>query len=183
VQGDPDTAQAREWLALPAALEAVPLGALTEVASAFVLAGGDAVAHGRVAGAPLDVGVGARAGAHFRSAAELDPKPGSSRDEADRPGWLEATVTCGTPTRRCPAPIVVTPGGGVVSPFTPERARVSAGRVALSRKSRGVYRTLLVGGDPASQGKLRVIADGVAYERAFSGGRLGTQIETEILRF
>jgi hypothetical protein len=55
--------------------------------------------------------------------------------------------------------------------------------VALSRKSRGVYRTLLVGGDPASQGKLRVIADGVAYERAFSGGRLGTQIETEILRF
>jgi Ca-activated chloride channel family protein len=200
---DPDNAEAREWLARAAAINGAPGRAVTELASAIDLGAADRHAHRRVARAYEALGDGARACAHWRSAHELDSKDTFSRHqaircrahllaagrterydpEADRPGWLEATVTCSTPNQRCPTPVVVTPAGSVVSPFTPERARAGADRVALTRKSRGVYRTLLVGGDSGSKGQLSVVADGVGYKREFDGGQLSTSIETEISGF
>lgn len=98
----------------------------------------------------------------------------------DRRGWFQASVSCPVDARRCPIPVVITPTGAVVSPFTPERAAVGADRVELSFRTSGVYRTLLVGGEPEVEAEVRVVAAGVALKARAAGPGPTTVVETEV---
>ena len=99
----------------------------------------------------------------------------------DAPGWFEARLECTAAPSRCPIPVVVTPRGRVVSPWTPELGRASAARVALTRASGGCYRTLLVGGAPGAEGKLTLVVDGTPYVRSFThDGSVTTVVETDV---
>lgn len=99
----------------------------------------------------------------------------------DAPGWFEARLECTAAPSRCPVPVVITPRGRVVSPWTPELGRASAARVALTRASGGCYRTLLVGGAPGAEGKLTLVVDGTPYVRSFThDGGVTTVVETDV---
>ncbi len=100
----------------------------------------------------------------------------------DLGGWFEARFECSSKTKRCPVPVIVTPYGRIVSPWSPEFARASASRVALTRTSTGRYVTLLVGGDPGAEGKLTLLVHDQAYSRSFThSGVVTTAVESDVL--
>ena len=102
--------------------------------------------------------------------------------ERDTPGWFEVRVECKSAAKRCPVPLVLTPVGRLVSPWSPEVARATTTRLALARRTTGRYRTLLVGGDPDSHGELTLVVDGATYTRPFThGGRVATAVESDVL--
>lgn len=75
-------------------------------------------------------------------------------------GQLDVTVHCTARVEGCPVPVLVTPSGRVVSPWTPGTSRVGSTRVAMNGVSDGTYRTLLVGGAPEAQGDIEIVAFG-----------------------
>jgi tetratricopeptide (TPR) repeat protein len=99
----------------------------------------------------------------------------------DASGWFEARVDCDSTAEKCPVAAIVTPQGRVVSPWTPELGRASASRIALKRMSTGRYRTLLIGGEPGSRGKLTLSVNGSAYVRKFTyEGGVVTAVESDV---
>ncbi|MCC6214604.1 MAG: AgmX/PglI C-terminal domain-containing protein [Polyangiaceae bacterium] len=90
---------------------------------------------------------------------------------ADRgnPGELQASVECEGPAG-CPLVVVVTPTGAVASPWTPQGARAGARSVAIALPTSGVYRTLIVGGEPGREVKVTVTAAGSTRSRAVTTG-------------
>ena len=82
---------------------------------------------------------------------------------AGAPGAIEVEVECAT-QRDCPVPIVVTPKGEVLSPWTPSSARSGKSLVGVARIRRGKYRVLLVGGSLDQGGRLLVRALGRRHQ-------------------
>ncbi len=194
---DPDDAAAHERLAWAAAARGAGAEAAAALASAVEVSPGRAAAQLAAARAFEAAGDEVRACAHWRAAATLEREPGRAHREVlrclavgqapahdpadDAPGWFEAQVECSAGPVRCPVPAVVTPLGRVVSPWTPEPARANATRVALTFRNTGRYRTLLVGGERGSQGKLTVLVDGTPYVRAFThDGAVTTLVQTDV---
>ena len=79
-------------------------------------------------------------------------------------GQLVAKLACDG-GERCGTLVVVTPGGTVISPWTPTTSRTDSGEVALASLANGTYRTRLVGA-PAST-KVTVTMRALGAEKKF----------------
>lgn len=197
VRRDPDDAAAHERLAWAAAARGAGAEAAAALASAVEVNPGRAATQLAAARAFEAAGDEVRACAHWRAAAALESEPGRAHREAlrclavgeapahdtadDAPGWFEARIECSAGPARCPIPVVVTPLGRVVSPWTPEPAGTGAARVSLTFRNTGRYRTLLVGGDRGAEGKLTLLVDGTSYVRTFThDGAVTTLVQTDV---
>ncbi|MBK8251386.1 MAG: AgmX/PglI C-terminal domain-containing protein [Polyangiaceae bacterium] len=74
-------------------------------------------------------------------------------------GSFDVRVTCAAEEANCPAPVLVTPGGTVVSPWTPA-SPTTRSVVSTTRLVSGTYRTLLIGGVPSAGAEVTVTALG-----------------------
>lgn len=195
---DPDDPWLHEALAWSAALRGDGPGAALEMATRAELEAPSPVTQQRTAQAFEAAGDSVRACAHWRAVAALDAVSPVARDAvarcraaetsraAEDPvhgalGWFTARLECSAPGKRCPVPLVVTPLGRVVSPWTPEEACATVERVDLRRRTGGRYRTLAVGGEAGAQATLTVFAQGTALSRTFtSTGEATTLIESDV---
>lgn len=112
--------------------------------------------------------------------AEGPSTPGEASEPAG--GQLEVEVVCDAMTHPvdCPSPLVVTPVGQVISPWTPGTASSSRHRVSLARLRSGDYFVLVVGGAPAASGRVRLSGRTESRSLAFSGGSLHTVAKTSV---
>jgi len=97
-----------------------------------------------------------------------------------RPGLFEAKLTCAAAIGSCPTVAVVTPGGQVLSPWTPAAARSSAQSVAFAAVPSGTYRTLVVGGSPSARAELVLRTGSSRRTFAARGGATRTVAETRV---
>ncbi len=204
VDVDPDLAVARELLAMSSAATGEREAALAAVEAIAEADARSLDAHVRAARALDASGDVARACAHHRTVAELRPEaPARARAErcwatlegrdatrvdateaaAPEPGAASvflATVTCDDPAIDCPEVGVLTPAGRVVTRAAPFGAEPVPGGVALTSGAAGGYRTILLRGDAAARGSVRVRAHGNVREVAFGGQSPRTVLRTTI---
>jgi Ca-activated chloride channel family protein len=76
-------------------------------------------------------------------------------------GQFVAKVVCAAERSSCPSVAIVTPGGAVMSPWTPGTARAEVRAVAFSRLSNGTYRVIATGGTPGIGAEVELLAFGV----------------------
>lgn len=145
----------------------------------------------------LAVGDVVRACAHMRSVAALDPRLHSYVQEAEtcwkevvglvplrsnpnltmgEAGQLEVSVECDAPTsaRDCPSPLLISPFGEVISPWTPGLGKTDKSRITLLKLRTGTYRLLISGGSPGASGKVKVIGRSESTSLKFTSGALHT---------
>ncbi len=197
---DPDNAWVHERLAWVAGIQGNGAQAATHLATALELAPFAATTQMRVARAYEAARDERRACAHWRAAVDLSPDHPRAGAEAarcrarlegknsapsydaksDEPGWFEARVLCTTQGKRCPTIAILTPTGRLVTPWSPEVARASLARVALTKRSSGRYRTLLVGGESGAAGQVTIVVDGQSHHREFThDGKLTTIVASD----
>jgi hypothetical protein len=140
---DPDYAPARRLLAYSAVVDGDHELSRRMLDIQAETAPSDAAVHAESARSFDAAGDVVRACAHYRALAELAPQmteaaerarscwdevldrapPGSTQPEEGKAGQLQIDIKCtaGIPAQDCPSPVVVTPDGSIVSPWTPGR--------------------------------------------------------------
>jgi hypothetical protein len=202
VELDPDYAPARQLLAYASVVDGdhetsrLMLDVQTEAAPR------NAAAHAESARAFEAAGDAVRACAHYRALAELAPllseaseqaqscwdeilghrAKAPSKDLAGKAGQLEIEVKCGgtVSAQDCPSPVVVTPDGAVVSPWTPGTGRGSRSRISLEKLRTGEYFVLVLGGSPQARGQVSLIGRHENQTFTFQGGGMHTVAKTTV---
>ncbi len=84
------------------------------------------------------------------------------------PEQFKVTVQCEAATASCPTPLVVTPSGTVLSPYTPGQAASTRQTLQLSWLQTGMYRILLMGANTESHGTVecRILGNTRKFEFA-----------------
>lgn len=202
IELDPDYAPARQLLAYAAVVDGdhetsrLMLDIQTEAAPR------DPAAHAESARAFEAAGDLVRSCAHYRALAELSPLLAEAGERAQscwdevlgRPalaptkslqgkaGQLEIEVKCEDTisAQDCPSPVVLTPDGTVVSPWTPGTGKGSRSRVTLERLRTGDYYILVLGGGPHARGHVSLIGRSENQSFKFQGGGMHTVAKTTV---
>lgn len=195
IELDPDYAPARQLLAYASVVDGdhetsrLMLDIQTEAAPR------DPAAHAESARAFDAAGDAVRACAHYRALSELAPlleeaserarscwdeilgRPSSTpKALSGKAGQLAIEVKCEETilTQDCPSPVVVTPDGTIVSPWTPGTGRGSRTRVTLEKLRTGDYFILVLGGSPQARGQVTLVGRTENQTFKFQGGGMHT---------
>jgi hypothetical protein len=102
--------------------------------------------------------------------------PGSTQPAEGKAGQLQIDIKCaaGIPAQDCPSPVVVTPDGSIVSPWTPGTGRSSRSRVTFEKLRSGDYFVLVLGGAPHALGTVTLTGRNENQAIKFQGGGMHT---------
>lgn len=202
IEIDPDYAPARQLLAYAAVVDGDHETSRRMLDIQTETAPHDPSAHAESARSFDAAGDIVRACAHYRALAELAPAlseaterakscwdevlgrapPGSTKTPQGKAGQLQIDVKCadGVSVQDCPSPIVVTPDGTVVSPWTPGTGRSSRSRVTFQKLRSGDYFVLVLGGAPHARGTVTLTGRSENQAFKFQGGGMHTVVKTTV---
>lgn len=202
IELDPDYAPARKLLAYAAVVDGDHELSRLMLDIQAETAPHDPSAHAESARSFEVAGDIVRACAHYRALAELAPglveavdrarscweevlgkvPSGSTKAVDGKAGQLQIEVKCeaGIAMQDCPSPVVVTPDGSVVSPWTPGTGRSSRFRVTFEKLRSGDYFVLVLGGAPHAQGTVTFTGRKENQSFKFQDGGMHTVAKTTV---